>query len=217
MGYLAAFLDCLSHSHYADMGDRCQLSCQRPHHSLHPPHPPPANHPLLLLKMQHTWITPQLSQLHGPNLIKQLEHLVNNHSSSKDKCGLNRVSHMEVQRVKGNGFRYYESMKKKKWNVLFKQSGNVTLMFLQKNKPNGWDIEQDVSIVTSEVNLKLFAQRICQPLANWQNELGNVGRWVSAQICTSVWQLYCHFSNYVFKLFEINTLWKRRFQRAGLY
>lgn len=101
MGYLAAFLDRLSHSHYADMGDRCQLSCQRPHHSLHPP--PPANHPLLLLKMQHTWITPQLSQLPGPNLIKQLGHLVNNQSSWKDKCGLNGVSHIAVQRAEGNG------------------------------------------------------------------------------------------------------------------
>lgn len=70
-----------------------------------PPLPPPANHPLLLLKMQHTWITPQLSQLPGPNLIKQLGHLVNNQSPSKDKCGLNGVSCTAVRRVKGNGFR----------------------------------------------------------------------------------------------------------------
>lgn len=44
MGYLAAFLDCLSHSHYADIGDRCQLYCQRPHHSLQPPPPTPHLH-----------------------------------------------------------------------------------------------------------------------------------------------------------------------------
>lgn len=97
-GYLEAFLDCLSHSHYADMGDRCQLSCQRPHHSLHPP-PRPANHPLLLLKMQHTWITPQLSKLPGPNLIKQLGHLANNQSSLKDKRA-NGYSYMAMQNEK---------------------------------------------------------------------------------------------------------------------
>lgn len=149
VGYLAAFLDCLSHSHYADMGDRCQLSCQRPHHSLCPP---PAKHPLLLLKMHHTWITPQLPQLPGPNLIKQLGHLVNNQSSSKDKCGLNGVSHKAVQRVKGNGFRYNRvpEKEKKRSNVGFFSVWQFDSGVSTQSKPSGRDIERDVSSVTSD-------------------------------------------------------------------
>lgn len=125
MVYLAAILSCLFHSHYTDIYGRCQLSCQRPHHSLHLS---PANHPLLLLKMQHTWITLQLSQLPGCNLIKQLGHLVNNQSSWKDKCRLNRVSQM-MQRVKG--------VKEKEVKYFFLLY-NVTLMFLEQTEQTQW-------------------------------------------------------------------------------
>ena len=186
IGYLAAFLDCLSHFHYADMGDRCQLSCQRPHHSLQPPLIT-ANQPLLLLKMQRTWITPQLSQLPGPNLIKQLGHLVNNHSPSKDKCGLNGVSHVAVQWMRGNLCQIRWG--KRGQTFFLKQSDHVMLLFLLQTNPNGWDIKQDIGIITSKVNPELFAHCL-QPLANWQSELGNVGWQTSAQICTSAILLF---------------------------
>lgn len=137
--------------------------------------------------MQHTWITLQLSQLSGPSLIKQLGHLVNNQSSSKDKCRLNGVSHTAVQRVKGNRYRCMTVGKKRSdvgdFFFFFLKNLANWVMLLQRSNLMA-EIEQDIS------NVRTKSWSICPPLLHQQvakkmNKVTLDGRFF-ASMCSSV-------------------------------
>lgn len=160
--------------------------------------------------MQHTWITLQLSQLSGPSLIKQLGHLVNNQSSSKDKCRLNGVSHTAVQRVKGNRYRCMTLGKKEVrcggFFFFFLKNLANWVMLLQRSNLMA-EIEQDIS------NVRTKSWSICPPLLHQQvakkNEQGNAGRQV---FCFDVF--ICLYSTYTTLKKTFSSCLKEKLMRA---